>query len=214
MKPYFKHTAFYKHRTRDNRLLPLLYIYDSYHTSPQEWAELLKPEGRLTIRNTRFDCMMIALIVEFTHRDFITIGGFDGFYTYFAVNRFTYGSRWSAWSALASFATQTDTIFIPSVAPGYTDISIRPWNYENTRSRNNGEYYRRSFQAALAVQPKIISITSFNEWHEGTQIETAIPKSRNHGFSYHDYFPNQPDYYLKITSKYVERFLSKKQDVN
>ena len=33
--------------------------------------------------------------------------------------------------------------------------------------------YRRSWDAALAVQPWAVSITSYNEWGEGTQIEPA-----------------------------------------
>ena len=200
-KKYGQHPAFYKYKTRDNRYLPLLYVYDSYHTKPQEWANLLKPDGKYTIRNTPFDCIMVALMVEFTHKDYIDIGGFDGFYTYFAVNGFTYGSRWNAWSNLKSFAVQTNTIFIPSVGPGYIDTSIRPWNYANTRSRENGGYYRKSFQTALSVQPPLISITSFNEWHEGTQIERAVPKT-----GYRDYSPNKPDYYLNLTRIFVEKF--------
>ena len=134
---------------------------------------------------------MIALMVEFTHRNYVDIGGFDRFYTYFAVNGFTYGLRWNAWSNLKSFAAETNTIFIPSVGPGYIDTSIRPWNYAHTRSRENGEYYRKSFQAALSIQPPLISVTSFNEWHEGIQIERAVPKS-----GYREYSPNEPDYYL------------------
>ena len=87
------------------------------------------------------------------------------------------------------------------VGPGYISTSIRPWNYANTRSRENGEYYRKSFQAALSVQPPLISVTSFNKWHEGTQIERAVPTS-----GYRDYSPNEPDYYLKLTRTYVEKF--------
>ena len=204
-KRYGQHSAFYKYKTKDNRYLPLLYVYDSYHTKPHDWANLLKPDGKYTIRNTPYDCVMIALMVEFTHKDYIDIGGFDGFFTYFAVNGFTYGSRWNAWSRLKSFAVQTNTIFIPSVGPGYIDTNIRPWNYANTRSRENGEYYKKSFQAALSVQPPLISVTSFNEWHEGTQIEQAVPKSIN-GFKYNDYSPNEPNYYLKLTRNYVEMF--------
>ena len=204
-KKYAQHPALYKYKTADNRHLPLLYVYDSYHTKPHDWANLLKPGGKYTIRNTPHDCFMIALMVEFSHKDYINTGGFDGFYTYFAVNGFTYGSRWDAWSRLKSFADQTNTVFIPSVGPGYIDTSIRPWNSANTRSRENGDYYRRSFRAALSVQPPLISVTSFNEWHEGTQIERAIPKTGN-SFKYKDYSPNGPDYYLKLTRTYVEKF--------
>lgn len=204
-KRYAKHPAFYKYKTKENQYLPLLYVYDSYHTNPHEWANLLKRDGKYTIRNTPYDCVMIALMVEFNHRDYIDIGGFDGFYTYFAVDGFTYGSRLSAWPKLKSFAVQTDSIFIPSVGPGYIDTSIRPWNSANTRQRENGKYYEKSFKAALSVQPPIISVTSFNEWHEGTQIEKAIPKSGN-GFRYKDYLPNGSDYYLKLTRTFVRQF--------
>ena len=204
-KKYAQHPAFYKYKTTDGRYLPLLYVYDSYHTKPHEWAKLLKPDGEYTIRNTPHDCVMIALMVEFGHKDYISVGGFDGFYTYFAVNGFTYGSRWDAWSRLKSFAAQTNTIFIPSVGPGYIDTSVRPWNDANTRSRENGDYYKRSFQAALSVNSPLISVTSFNEWHEGTQIEEAVPKSGN-GYKYRDYSPNKPDYYLKLTRTFVGKF--------
>ena len=202
---YSWHPAFYKYKTKDNRYLPLLYVYDSYHTKPQQWAELLKSEGSHTIRNTPYDCIMIALMVKLTHREYIEIGGFDGFYTYFAADGFTYGSSWRSWSNLKSFAEQSNSIFIPSVGPGYIDTSIRPWNSVNTRARQNGDYYKRSFQAALSVQPSLISITSFNEWHEGTQIEKAVPKSIS-GFKYQDYLPEKPDYYLKFTRRYVDMF--------
>ena len=204
-KKYANHPAFYKYKTKHNKYLPLLYIYDSYHTKPEQWANLLKPDGSHTIRNTPYDCVMIALMVEQSHREFIEVGGFDGFYTYFAVNGFTYGSRWDTWSNLKSFAERSNAIFIPSVGPGYIDTSVRPWNAANTRSRENGRYYEKAFQAALSVRPSLISITSFNEWHEGTQIEKATPKSRP-GFRYLDYSPQQSDYYLKLTRKYVEMF--------
>lgn len=202
---YGKHEAFYKQKTKDGRYLPMLYIYDSYHTKPHEWAQLLSPTGSHSVRNTKYDCIFICLIVEVTHRSYIETGGFDGFYTYFAVDHFTYGSTWRHWNQLASLAKQTNTLFIPSVGPGYIDTGVRPWNAENTRLRQNGEYYRKSWMAALNAKPDIITVTSFNEWHEGTQIEKAIPKSVS-GLVYKDYSPNQPDFYLKLTKEFVEKF--------
>ena len=44
--------------------------------------------------------------------------------------------------------------------------SSRPWNAAATRSREGGARYRRWWQAALAVQPAAVSITSYNEWGE------------------------------------------------
>ena len=202
---YGKHKAFYKQKTKNGRYLPILYIYDSYHTKPHEWAQLLTTTGSHSVRNTKYDCVFICLMVEMEHRSCIETGGFDGFYTYFAIDRFTYGSTWRYWGQLSSLANKTGTLFIPSVGPGYIDTNVRPWNAENTRSRQNGEYYRKSWRAAMNANPDIISITSFNEWHEGTQIERAVPKTVS-GIIYRDYGPNPSDYYLKLTKEFVDKF--------
>lgn len=98
-------------------------------------------------------------------------------------------------------------MFIPSVGPGYIDTRVRPWNSKNTRPRQDGRYYKNSLQKALDINPSMISITSFNEWHEGTQIETAVPKATD-SFTYIDYGPEGPQCYLNITRQYVSKFIS------
>ena len=202
---YGEHEAFYKYHTADGRTLPMLYIYDSYHTPAEAWAQLMTTGGSHSVRNTPYDCIFIALMVEMNHRKYIDTGGFDGFYTYFATDKFTYGSTQRFWPQLKSIAEQSNTLFIPSVGPGYIDTAVRPWNSANMRLRNSGDYYRNSWKAALQTSPHIVSITSFNEWHEGTQIEKAIPKSSS-GLFYKDYSPNSSDFYLKLTREFVEKF--------
>lgn len=209
---YSEHDAFYKYKTVDGRYLPMLYIYDSYQTPADAWAQLMKPDGSHSVRNTPYDCIFIALLVEMNHRQYLDVGGFDGFYTYFATDKFTYGSTWRFWPHLETVAEQTNTLFIPSVGPGYIDTMVRPWNNQNTRLRNNGEYYKNSCQAALQTITQIISITSFNEWHEGTQIEKAVPKALS-GFEYKDYSPHSPDFYLKLTKELVFQFNLRKNKV-
>lgn len=60
----------------------------------------------------------------------------------------------------------------------YSDVSVRPWNAAATQNRADGKYYDEGWQHALATHPEVISVTSWNEWHEGTQIEPAVPKAR------------------------------------
>ncbi|KAM5165505.1 glycoprotein endo-alpha-1,2-mannosidase [Mantella aurantiaca] len=207
---YGNHPAFYRHKTNTGKNLPMFYIYDSYITSPDKWANLFTASGSQSIRNTLYDGIFIALLVEEKHKYDIKRSGFDGLYTYFATNGFTYGSSHQHWSNLKDFCETNNLIFIPSVGPGYIDTSIRPWNFKNTRNRINGKYYETALDAALLVRSSIVSITSFNEWHEGTQIEAAVPK-KNAQMKYEDYLPHKPNIYLEITRKWSEKYMTERE---
>ena len=201
---YGSHPAFYRHGKDKPR--PMFYIYDSYLTPAKQWRTILSPDGAKTIRNTRYDSVVIGLWVKEHEQAFMAEGNFDGYYTYFATDGFTYGSTIENWPELADWALQNNKLFIPSVGPGYVDLRIRPWNNVNTRGRRNGAYYDREFAAAIAAGPQIVSITSFNEWHEGSQIEPAVPK-KIPDFKYRDYTPHYPEYYLDRTSYWISRFV-------
>ena len=84
--------------------------------------------------------------------------------------------------------------------------------FRTTRNRRKGHYYESAWDAALQTSPRFVSITSFNEWHEGTQIEKAVPSqtklSARKNFTYLDYAPNQPEFYLTLTKKWIKKFSS------
>ncbi|XP_075969027.1 glycoprotein endo-alpha-1,2-mannosidase-like protein [Anarhichas minor] len=206
---YGEHGAFYRFRSSTGRVLPLFYVYDSYLMPPESWAELLTIKGSHSIRGTPYDGVFVALIVEERHKHDILASGFDGIYTYFASNGFSFGSSHQNWNVIKAFCDGNNLLFIPSVGPGYVDTAVRPWNNHNTRNRVNGRYYDTSLQAALSVRPEIVTITSFNQWHEGTQIEKAVPKKTVTRL-YLDYQPNLPDHYLELTRQWAENFNKEK----
>jgi glycoprotein endo-alpha-1,2-mannosidase len=117
-----------------------------------------------------------------------------------------YGSTSSTWTETQRFCTEHQLIFIPSVGPGYNDEKIRPWNAKNSKSRLNGEYYKAMFRAAINVNPSVISLTSFNEWHEGTQLEPSKPHE-----GYPDFSPHGPAFYLDLTRELAEEFFATKK---
>jgi len=201
---YGSHPAFYKKEGR-----PLFFIYDSYLIPVREWASLLSPEGSLTIRNTAYDATMIGLWVNKGEEAYFTESCFDGVYTYFASAGFTYGSTPENWAYLQKWAENNGKIFIPSVGPGYIDTRIRPWNVTTIRDRREGEYYDRMFQQAIESGAAYLSITSFNEWHEGTQIEPAIPMECTE-FKYLDYGNLENDCYLRKTAFWIQCFENKR----
>lgn len=183
---------------------PLVFVYDSYLSPVAEWARLLEPDGDLSIRGTALDCAVIGLWVEAGHGEDLARAGFDGAYSYFATDGFTYGSTAANWPAMAAFCRERGLCFVPCVGPGYADLRIRPWNGANQREREEGAYYRRQAAAALAVSPPLIGLTSWNEWHEGTQIEPAEPASVE-GFVYRDYGALGPNGYLRLTREWTAR---------
>ena len=102
-----------------------------------------------------------------------------------------YSIAWSPDPAgqLASYARQTrargDKVWMATVMPGYDD---RRSGYATTFAvdRQNGAYYQRVWQGAIATRPEIVSISSWNEWVEGHQIEP----SKSYG-----------DLYLRLTKQ-------------
>ena len=58
--------------------------------------------------------------------------------------------------------------------PGYDDTGQTDRVERFARAREGGAYYRRSFAGAVATNPDMIAITSFNEWVEGHQIEPSV----------------------------------------
>ena len=204
---YGNHPAFYR---KDGK--PLFFIYDSYLIEPSEWEKLLSPGGSITIRNTAYDALMIGLWTSSptVQRPFILNAHFDGFYTYFAATGFTYGSTPTNWVSMQKWAKENGKIFIPSVGPGYIDTRIRPWNGSVIRTRTDGQYYDAMYRQAIEAGGSAISITSFNEWHEGSQIEPAVPYTSSE-FTYLDYENREPDYYLTRTAYWVGKFRESKQ---
>ena len=60
---------------------------------------------------------------------------------------------------------------MPSVGPGYD--GVRAGENSLSRGRRDGATYDNLWRAAIAAHPDGVTITSFNEWGEGTQIEPA-----------------------------------------
>ena len=155
--------------------LPVVYLYDAYHTPAEEWARLFCDDGDLSVRGTPHDVVVIATLLNRDEEELVVNGCFDGFYSYFATDGFTYGSTSAHWKLLAAWARKKNLWFSPSAGPGYNDTRIRPWNDIATRDRKKGAYYRKMLGAAVESGADLVSITSWNEWGEGTQIEAAAP---------------------------------------
>ena len=64
----------------------------------------------------------------------------------------------------------------PSVGPGYD--AFRGNGDTRVKPRRNGATYDSMWRAALSARADLVTITSYNEWNEGTQIEPASTARR------------------------------------
>lgn len=128
----------------------------------------------------------------------IRLSNFDGFYTYNASNGANYLSTWKNWEKLRKFADTYNLIFVPTVSPGYDNTEkFSPLR----RFRSNGNYFEISFKTALVQNTEIITIESFNNFNDGTQIEPAKPH-----MNFRDYAPLHSLKYLRIAQHWVNQF--------
>jgi hypothetical protein len=108
-------------------------------------------------------------------------GGFDGVYTYDTV---VYGG--GKFARLCAQAHATRLLCAPSVGPGYD--ARRGSGDPVVKRRRNGATYDSMWKLAIGAHADRVTITSYNEWHEGTQIEPASSSpTRRAGFRYLSY---------------------------
>jgi hypothetical protein len=68
--------------------------------------------------------------------------------------------------------------FVATVVPGFNNTAVQ--SESRVIDRREGSYYDLYWLVAKACSPDGYAITSFNEWHEGTEIEP----SREYGYQY------------------------------
>ena len=71
-------------------------------------------------------------------------------------------------------AAGTGKISTVTVIPGYDDSKLGRPPPRPVTDRWGGETYRVLWEEAVAAQPDYVLITSWNEWHEGSEIEPSV----------------------------------------
>jgi hypothetical protein len=102
--------------------------------------------------------------------------------------------------------------FIPNVMPGFNDLGVRPeiGHYaippQAEEAGGSVSTFERYLELAcpLAGSPlRMVAITSFNEWHEDTQIEPAIGQGEGRGITGRDYvYPAYGMDYLEVLRRF------------
>jgi hypothetical protein len=148
-----------------------VYVYQAFETiAPAAWTDAndaLHAQGVTTFAQT----VLVGQAVT---------GHFSGVYTYDIVT-------WTAgkFHRICAEAHAHGLLCAPSVGPGYD--ARRATGDPHVKPRRGGKTYDSMWHAAIAAGADEVTITSFNEWQEGTQIEPAAPPSRHGEYSYVSY---------------------------
>lgn len=94
-------------------------------------------------------------------------------------------------------ARQLNKISTLTLIPGYDDTKIREPGL--AVDRRAGQLYGLQWETLLTTDPDWVLITSFNEWHEGSEIEPSL----EHGRAYLDW-----------TRDYADRFKNPRREPN
>lgn len=197
---YGKHPAFYRAADLGNR--PMFYIFNSLQHDAAAWKQAIA-----TVRGTPYDAVLLAQTSDLR---IVQAGDFDGGYPYDGLAPFKNEAFHRTWvDQLAPDFRAAGKVFVPSVGPGYWDDRAVPTGADEpaaAETRDGGEAttYARGWQAAIDAAASYVSITSFNEWHEGSQIEPAVERSSG-GYTYPGYRAG-PMEYLDRTAEAVARF--------
>ncbi len=177
---------------------PVLFFTDVYRVptrsgqTPQEaWAAIrqrVDPNGQSWWIAEGLDPSYLSVfdglyVHKITHRDY--------------PNDYLKAPRWAervrAWEA----RTGRPKLWIATLMPGWDDTragcrpDVRVPSAPHRRDRENGNFYRATFEAALRSAPDWLWVNSFNEWVEGTYIEPSVLYG---------------DLYLRLTGEFARQF--------
>jgi hypothetical protein len=165
------------------------YVYDPDADPASEWATALTGlDGARVFAQT-------SLV------GWARAAGFVGVYTYDVGGR-----EAKTFARLCTQAHRAGLLCAPSVGPGFdarlatSDPHVRP--------RLDGRTYDDMWRAAMRAHVDLVTITSYNEWQEGTQIEPARARVGHRGYdgAWGTSGPSAQRAYLDDTARWTARF--------
>ena len=163
---------------------PVIFVYGRAikQLSAEQWDQVVRQ-----IRQEH----QVVLIADTDAADLIRL--FDGGHTYNPVEQVVQQADMAAlYQQLVQLCRQAGKIACATVIPGYDDSNISRQKIL-VAHRRGGQLYKTLWAQAEQSCPDWMLITSFNEWHEGSEIEPSI----EHG-----------KLYLQLTRQLVRDFKS------
>jgi len=172
--------------------VPVVLIWGTWQYPPEQWRALF---DRLEAQGAR------GYFLPSNQMDPAYLTALRGLEIYTLVDTEDVRALYREMAASVQAFNQTDegkrrpAQFCGTIMPGFDERKIPGREYgpggAGWREREHGEYYRRTFEAALAAGADWLHVTSFNELDEHSHIEPTKE------FGY---------FYIDLTAQFVERY--------
>jgi glycoprotein endo-alpha-1,2-mannosidase len=183
-----------EHVAKGGTTVPVIFVYTAALFAPVEWQDIFDRVRQAT----GIDAFYQA---DVEGADFDALGQvFDGLHVYTPVHLtaegdlsfaartlnpqatvdnpakgitdpLTVGADYGAWATEARLLGKS---WAATVIPGFDDRKIRNPSFFVSRTHGQERTYDFFWRQALLTHPDWVLITSFNEWHEGTEIEPSV----------------------------------------
>ncbi|MBM3190112.1 MAG: hypothetical protein FJZ90_15495 [Chloroflexi bacterium] len=164
----------------DGRPLMVLYIVENY--TVEEWQEIKR-----SVRQAGYDVYLLGDTYNVAYLEVM-----DGLHTYNPIGITRRGQDMA--KVFAETSRQVHArggLYAATVSPGFDNCQVTTANRWAVVPREDGHYYRMTWEAALGSDPDWVLICSFNEWGESSVIEPTLQ------------FGN---YYIEVTRNYSRLF--------
>jgi hypothetical protein len=166
---------------------PVVFLYASHRLRPRAWDAV---RARLLARGRRLFLVADVPSPEWLQARPDWLQRFDAFHVYTPVVFLARGRDLGhVYATLATLGHAAGRPFIPAVGPGFDDRAVR--RPATVVERAGGATYDRTWEAALSVDPSWVLVSTWNEWHEGSEIEPSLEHGRR---------------YLDATRAWADRF--------
>jgi len=173
---------------------PVIFVYGRALNAlqPAEWREVIAQVRRDNPGG-------VVLIADSFKPEYVA--EFDGASTYNVTGQTQRKSPaevavWAHTAYPKMVAAAQGKISTVTVIPGYDDTHLGRPVPRPVTDRYGGETYRALWKEAIAARPDWVLITSWNEWHEGSEIEPSVQYGST---------------MLDATAEFSREFLSKKR---
>ncbi|MDK2953374.1 MAG: hypothetical protein PWQ27_757 [Kosmotoga sp.] len=166
---------------------PVIFIYSRAINS------LSKEDWEYVVSQVREKCGPALFIADTLGAKFAKL--FGGLHTYNVCGTFRKLPQMKLGLRFMNFqARKNGIIHVMNIMPGYDDTHVRVPGF--SVDRENGKLYEELWKLVLNLDPDMVVITSWNEWHEGSEIEPSLEYGRK---------------YLEITKKWSELWKERDQ---